>query len=232
MTTTRRRRTSPFALRLSVEIVDLNFRIWRELEVLLSAPLHELHETLQVAFGWTNSHLYAFELDGRTYMAPYVEQEDLDDPTLDASAVTLQELGLTKGSRLVYEYDLGDSWRHQIDVVGDDVALPWLFYPRCVGGQRAAPPEDSGGTTGFEDLLAALADPTDEEHESSRIWVGDDYDPLRFDQDAINVRLAAWWGRRSHFAAQTGKRHFAFDQVEWLALADLENEGESPPWLS
>lgn len=37
--------------------------------------------------------------------------------------------------------------------------LPW-----CLDGRRSAPPEDAGGTGGYEELLEVLADPSDEAH--------------------------------------------------------------------
>ena len=91
-----------------------------------------------------------------------------------------------------YEYDFGDSWDHTIDVrsispiAGDD-ANPEI--PRCTAGARACPPEDAGGTWGYEQLLEAATDPSHEEHESSLTWMGADFDPERFDLEAVNVAL-------------------------------------------
>jgi hypothetical protein len=45
-----------------------------------------------------------------------------------------------------------------------------LKFAICLDGQRACPPEDCGGTRGYEDFLEAIASPEHEEHET--IWVG------------------------------------------------------------
>lgn len=58
-----------------------------------------------------------------------------------------------------------------------------VTYPVCLTGKRACPPEDCGGPWGYSNLLAALSDPTHEEHEEYTEWVGEDFDPEDFDAD-------------------------------------------------
>ena len=58
-------------------------------------------------------------------------------------------------------------------------------YPVCMAGKRRCPPEDCGGVYGYEDLLRVLADPEDEEHESTLTWVGGSYDPEAFDPKKV-----------------------------------------------
>jgi hypothetical protein len=89
----------------------------------------------------------------------------------------------------VYEYDFGDSWRHLIQV--EPVSKPnteW-FYPLCIAGERAAPPDDVGGTPGYMEFLAAIKNPKHPQHESLLIWVGGAFDPEGFDLNAINRTL-------------------------------------------
>jgi len=54
----------------------------------------------------------------------------------------------------------------------------------CLTGKRARPPEDCGGPWGYGNLLAALSDPTHEEHEELTEWVGINFDPAHFDAGA------------------------------------------------
>ena len=83
--------------------------------------------------------------------------------------------------KLMYGYDFGDGWEH--DVLLEKI-LPFkrgTELPQCTAGRRACPPEDCGGEPGYLNLLEVLADPKHEEHESMLEWVGGHYDPAAFD---------------------------------------------------
>lgn len=92
---------------------------------------------------------------------------------------------------MVYEYDFGDGWEHQILL---EKLLPFddaQALPICVKGKRACPPEDCGGIFGYADLLRTLADPTDPEHQEMLEWLGGPLDPEAFDIDDTNQALTA-----------------------------------------
>src|SRR3546814_14475377 len=79
--------------------------------------------------------------------------------TRDAANVrigTLVERGVTS---FIYTYDFGDNWRHRVEIEEVTSAIPATDYPRFVDGERRAPPDDVGGTPGFEDFLKAMAKP-------------------------------------------------------------------------
>lgn len=97
----------------------------------------------------------------------------------------------------MYEYDFGDGWEHDIKVEDVLVAQEGQTYPTCIGGERACPPEDCGGIWGYEEFLAAVADPDPEEHDSLLEWAGSEFEPDRFDLDGVNRALAAAPRRRS-----------------------------------
>ena len=94
------------------------------------------------------------------------------------------------GDRLEYEYDFGDGWLHRIvlEVVID--AQLGRSTIRCLGGERACPPENCGGVGGYQELLQQLSDPEDPEHDVARRWAGDDFDPEAFDAAFVNSRLS------------------------------------------
>ena len=161
--------------------------IWRRLQVKDSTRLGDLHVILQVAMGWTDSHLHQFILRGEYFGAP-----DFDDSgeMTDEDKTALRDLGLSEKSRFVYEYDFGDGWQHAILV---EKILPverGVRYPVCLAGKLARPPEDCGGIWGFYNLLGIVADPKHPEHEEMREWLGGGFDPQAFDLDAVNTRLA------------------------------------------
>jgi hypothetical protein len=85
---------------------------------------------------------------------------------LDEKKCTLESALGDTVREFVYEYDFGDGWRHRIKA--KPVAQPntdW-FYPLCIAGQRAAPPDDVGGVMGYPEFLSAIQDPKHDEHES------------------------------------------------------------------
>lgn len=173
---------------LYVELEDIEPLIWRRLLVPATITLPKLHRLLQLAMGWTNSHLHSFTVDDKTFgMAGLDDFGELD--MLDERRQTLEATLGEANREFVYEYDFGDSWRCRITAKA--LAHPNLewHYPLCTDGARAGPPDDCGGPLGYEEFLAAIKDPQHEEHESMLIWIGGAFDPEGFDLNAINRTL-------------------------------------------
>lgn len=68
--------TRVYQLRIALE--DIRPEIWRRVQVPAAVSLRKLHDVLQAAMGWTNSHLHGFEAGGRRF--------GRTDPELDAPA--------------------------------------------------------------------------------------------------------------------------------------------------
>ena len=94
-----------------------------------------------------------------------------------------------KKARIVYEYDFGDSWQHEIVLEKTLEPEPKVKYPRCVEGARACPPEDCGGIWGYADFLEAISDPKHPDHRDMKEWIGGKFDPEKFSVDAVNKEL-------------------------------------------
>ncbi len=114
---------------------------------------------------------------------PEWENDDIDEET-----VVLADL-VSARSRFFYEYDFGDSWRHEVVVESIEAASQMLKHAVCLEGQRACPPEDCGGVWGYPELLEAIADPKHEDHQERLEWVGGSFDPDAFDLAATNAAL-------------------------------------------
>ena len=189
----------PRVYRIHVELAGIRPPIWRRMMVAEGATLHELHLALQEAMGWRLSHLYQFTAGERHFMEPDPDGEDDRDDTFDSRIVLLGDLGLKEGDRLGYLYDFGDGWDHAIRVEGIGDHDPAQPLPACTAGRRACPPEDVGGTGGYQDMLVALADPKHPEHRSMLEWLGRPYDPEHFEPGWANEMLKreqALWRRR------------------------------------
>jgi hypothetical protein len=136
--------------------------------------------------GWQDYHLHEFTIGG----VPYGDLEtDEENRVRDERAFRLRAFHFAAGARINYEYDFGDSWRHVLEVEGKTPRIPASVYPRCVEGENSAPPEDVGGTSGYEEFLEALFDPNHEDHEHMKSWVGRPFHPSAFSVGEANERL-------------------------------------------
>lgn len=170
---------------LKITLRHIRPPVWRRLVVPADIKLPKLHEVLQAAMGWTNSHLHAFRVNGVTYGEP--------DPDFDAGMKSERGVRLDsvagEGGSLIYDYDFGDGWEHDIKV---EAAIPAeTDTPRylCTAGERTCPPEDCGGPPGYMELLEALRDRKHPQHADMLEWMGGEFDPEAFDLDAVNSAL-------------------------------------------
>jgi hypothetical protein len=168
---------------IKVVLKEIEPPIWRRLQVPPRTSLLKLHRILQLAMGWTNSHLHLFDVDGKLYGEP---SADWDFEVLDSRKMTLEKIFSQGRTSFLYEYDLGDSWRHEIELLG---MMEGEEKPGCTAGARACPPEDCGSTTGYYHLLVALSAPDHEEHDTMLEWVGGKFDPNAFDVVAVDRAL-------------------------------------------
>jgi hypothetical protein len=166
--------------RLLVRMREVLPAVVRVIDVPAACTLGELHELLQAAIGWTDSHLHEFQTtDGRRFGVSADDDagDDMAPPLTEETSVGLRELGRES----VYLYDFGDGWTHNIEVIGAGGQRPG-----CVYGEGMCPPEDVGGPTGYAELLAVLADPLDDQHHHMRLWAGE---PADFDQESTDEHI-------------------------------------------
>jgi len=174
---------------LRVTLKGVRPAIWRRLHVLGDTTLGELHKIIQVAMGWSNSHLHLFRVDRAEYAEPDPEDPFWGRNLIDERPVALASVAPSRGSRLLYLYDFGDDWQHDIRVEKILLRQEGQAYPVCVDGERACPPEDCGGTPGYAHLRKALRNPRHPEHEFLSEWIGGDFDPEALDLEGVNRRL-------------------------------------------
>lgn len=170
---------------LKVTLRDVHPPIWRCIQVWDETTLAQLHRILQIAIGWEDAHLHEFHIGPEVYGMP---DPDDERTVIDERRHRLREVVPQVGTSFEYVYDFGDNWRHELlleKVVPPD---PEPQYPRCLAGERRAPPEDVGGPLGYADYLEAMTDARHEEHESMLEWRGP-FDSELFSLAAVNRRL-------------------------------------------
>ena len=169
---------------VKVSLLGTSPPVWRRILVPRDITLQHLHRTLQTVMGWTNSHLHQFVVQRQRISNP---RSRVGTKIANENRTTLGELIWAVGARLLYEYDFGDGWQHELlleeVLVGDE-----SFQQICDAGTQCCPPEDCGGPQGFAELLQALQDANNPSHEEVCEWLGD-YVPESFSADEINRRL-------------------------------------------
>ena len=105
---------------------------------------------------------------------------------------------------------MGDSWEHIITLEAIREGEANTKYPRYVDGERRAPPEDCGGTPGFEAFLEAITNPKHREHNEATEWhrecYGEPFTPDTINERQAKFEIAAIAKRRAAGKASQAKR--------------------------
>jgi hypothetical protein len=154
---------------LEISLLEIEPRIWRRFLIRSEATFMHFHSAIQQAFGWQKCHLFEF-LDGnvaendtrplyamklpRIARSEHAEPHDDEPDAPVASAIELRQYLSANNRRCFYVYDFGDNWQHVVEVK-DVVEMPEEFTCKLLDGARACPPEDCGGTMGYEECCEA-----------------------------------------------------------------------------
>jgi Plasmid pRiA4b ORF-3-like protein len=188
---------------LKIFILDISPMIWRRLKVRSDSTIADLHYIIQIAMGWTDSHLHRFVIHGKDYGVAQIGGINFtDDPT----EIKLADFAWKVKEQFLYEYDFGDFWQHQIRVEAILTSKSKSLVPVCVAGKGACPPEDCGGAEHFmaqkqhystwyiSERLEAIEEEIEAEGEMSDYI--EEIDNLRrwqmvnhFDRERVNSRL-------------------------------------------
>jgi len=172
-------------LELDITIKGSKPKIWRRVQVPAGITFYELHYVVQFAMGWQNDHLHQFIVGkGEEYIRP-PHETDFEELT-DSRVTKISEHLAAPNNNIVYEYDFGDSWEHDLVVKKVFEADPNQYYPVLVGGERACPPEDCGGIWGYADLQETLKKPGTKAYKEMVEWLGDVFDPEAFEVKKMN----------------------------------------------
>jgi hypothetical protein len=180
-----------------IQLLGIQPSIWRKVQVPASYSFWDLHVALQDAMGWLDYHLHVFrvrQLDKRVIEigVPMGGYEAMD--TLSGWDTALADYFREPGDVALYEYDFGDGWEHELLLDGIFLKEKGVKYPRCIGGERACPPEDCGSIYGYYHLLEVLADRANEEYNDMVQWLKGHaknyypYDSEKF--DALKVKFS------------------------------------------
>ncbi len=137
--------------------------VWRRIQVSGEYSLDVLHEIIQASFGWENYHSYQFSHNGwGSYPVYSLEEpeEEFEGMEEDSREYRVKDIFKDKGQKMIYIYDFGDDWQHQLTL--EQIDNGKLQKPVLLAGKGACPPEDCGGPYMYAEMVAAgTVDPND-----------------------------------------------------------------------
>lgn len=149
-----------YVLRISLRLITPT--IWRKIEVPSNISLRHLSEALIDIMGWLGGHLNQFRIGNYKYYEPFYQRsadfEEIDTAPIihtNQEDVSLSEVLNEKGKHIIWEYDFGDSWEHEVRLSSiKEYAEGEERLIKFIGGERACPPEDCGSYPGYDELCS------------------------------------------------------------------------------
>jgi hypothetical protein len=208
----------PNVYQFRVVLQGISPLIWRRLLIRSDMSLATLHAALQIVFAWSDEHLHYFRIHGKEYGCAHLGGPHFED---NPRHVPLGQLCLHQGERFTYVYNFIDHWVCDLRLETVRPLDSGSRYPICLGGKRAAPPEDCGGAWAYLqrvdrhhvplEAMAAVATALDrllkaDDQTTIRQVIGDPETfrqavaqldvylqcrPDHFDRRAVNARLRA-----------------------------------------
>ena len=166
--------------------------VWRTILVPSNSTFNQFHDAIQVAFGWTNTHLYSFSERGYSNdITISIPSEDDWGPVIDSRRTLLKDIFEFEAQRFIYIYDFNNDWHHKITlekIIDDEISV----YS-CINGRGSCPPEDCGGVWGYEELKQNFPRASKSEREELRNYYGmekeKEWDAKYFSLEDINKQL-------------------------------------------
>lgn len=182
---------TPLVLRVRIKLLHTRFEIVRVVELSSRVRLAEVHNLIQAVMPWSGSHLHRFHSQAVRWGLPDSDAEDCGIAISDERITTIGAAFVESDTEpLVYLYDFGDGWEHELSLEDVANAGSQTTYPRLIEAVGACPPEDVGGVSGYSDFIAALSDPKSADHSRLSHWHGRPFDPNQVDASAIQQRLS------------------------------------------
>jgi len=158
-----------------ITLYEISPLTWRRIQVPAKYTFWDLHVALNDVMGWLDYHLHAFhisKLHEKKSVTIGIPDDEMDKyPVLPGWKIPVSEYFIQPGQTASYEYDFGDGWQHEVLLEGILLREKGAKYPKCIGGERACPPEDCGGVTGYFRFLEIIKNPEHEEYEETVEWL-------------------------------------------------------------
>jgi hypothetical protein len=187
-----------------IELAEIEPTIWRVIQVPSRFTFWDLHVAIQDSMGWLDYHLHVFRFKmphHNKFTEIGIPDESLDDhKILPGWQIPIYDYFFEPGQAAIYNYDFGDNWSHNILLQGILLKEKGIRYPICIRGERACPPEDCGGVSGYYRMIEILSNSEHPEHAEYVEWLKGHaknyfpYEPSRFEPDKVH-----FWNSKKRF---------------------------------
>jgi len=177
---------------IQIALKKVKPKVWRRVLIPSDLLLSDFHKIIQTTMGWANVHMHQFVIDDIYYSVKHPDDDFWDESdTVDYKKKKLCISSFLKKEkdRILYEYDFGDGWEH--DIILEKI-LPVdnnIKYPVCLTGKMNCPPEDCGGAYRYNNIRELLKQQDNKDYESRIDWLGRVFDPTFFNKDGVNECL-------------------------------------------
>lgn len=174
------KRTETNRVEIKTHLYGIQPQIWRRFSIDMSATFAALHDAIQAAMLWENKSPHEFRHGKGKRLVDVIGPVGLEDQTIgefqDELKVTIADfIGRRQlPIRILYRYDFADEWIHEI-AFEKRVAGPPDALPELLGGERACPPEDFGGSFAYMQALHGDIE-----------WMHPGYEPEKFDAAEVS----------------------------------------------
>ena len=204
-----KRRMRMKAYKLKITLADTHIPVWREVMIPSGITFERLHEILQGVMGWYDYHLYEYRfgnvvitsdeeaLAESEYFKTPEGEEQLKKMKNNIFFMERKEIlkrmteeideYLENNKKFEYIYDFGDYWEHKVKILEIEEDYPYE-YPKVLKAKGNCPPEDCGGTGGYEIFLNILTNKSHPEYEENKIW-GEEQGYVDYDIEETNEYL-------------------------------------------
>ena len=166
---------------IKIFLYEVEPLIWRRFTLPASATFADFHDVIQKAMGWNDEQSHQFRHGRGKSLTSVISNTDKEQVAPGDTFQNEKDVSLSKfvgrrrlPLRLLYRYDYFDEWTHE--VVIEERNEDDEDAPKMLGGERACPPEDCGGSFGYRECLGGFDE-----------WMDDDYDPEKFDVGEVKL---------------------------------------------
>jgi Plasmid pRiA4b ORF-3-like protein len=110
---------------LKVSLADFRPPIWRRVLLPATASLGDLHNVIQTLYGWDGAHRHIFTVGKKQYSGWFYNHEE----TLKENELRVRDALSGDVKKIMYEYDLGPGWQHEITLERILPREPGRQYP-------------------------------------------------------------------------------------------------------